>query len=173
MNVMTPAATSATTKHVSMKALQLQRCQDFTSEHQMQGKRTIANEGALSFRMRQINPVIRNKSQKLLKSGNTTQPVSSATANFSTTRKLPKKTMLHHMSSENSDLMTENKSQRNLLLSSEGTHSTNASSKLNTDSFEKEPNRPKQSVTKPTLFRSTPKSNMVATFSQQTLLTSR
>ena len=169
---MTPAATSATTKHVPMKALQLQRCQDFTSEQQLHGKRTIANEGALSFRMRQINPVIRNKSQKLLKTVNTTQQVSSA-ANFSTTRKLPKKTMLHHMSSENSDLMTENKSQRNLLLSSEGTHSTNASSKLNTDSFEKEPNRPKQSVTKPTLFRSTPKSNMAATFSQQTSLTSR
>ena len=169
---MTPAATSATTKHVPMKALQLQRCQDFTSEQQLHGKRTIANEGALSFRMRQINPVIRNKSQKLLKTVNTTQQVSSA-ANFSTTRKLPKKTMLHHMSSENSDLMTENKSQRNLLLSSEGTHSTNASSKLNTDSFEKEPNRPKQSVTKPTLFRSTPKSNMAATFSQQTSLTTR
>ena len=169
---MTPAATSATTKHVPMKALQLQRCQDFSSEQQLHGKRTIANEGALSFRMRQINPVIRNKSQKLLKTVNTTQQVSSA-ANFSTTRKLPKKTMLHHMSSENSDLMTENKSQRNLLLSSEGTHSTNASSKLNTDSFEKEPNRPKQSVTKPTLFRSTPKSNMAATFSQQTSLTSR
>ena len=155
-----------------MKALQLQRCQDFTSEQQLHGKRTIANEGALSFRMRQINPVIRNKSQKLLKTVNTTQQVSSA-ANFSTTRKLPKKTMLHHMSSENSDLMTENKSQRNLLLSSEGTHSTNASSKLNTDSFEKEPNRPKQSVTKPTLFRSTPKSNMATTFSQQTSLTTR
>ena len=169
---MTPAATSATTKHVPMKALQLQRCQDFTSEQQLHGKRTIANEGALSFRMRQINPVIRNKSQKLLKTVNTTQQVSSA-ANFSTTRKLPKKTMLHHMSSENSDLMTENKSQRNLLLSSEGTHSTNASSKLNTDSFEKEPNRPKQSVTKPTLFRSTPKSNMATTFSQQTSLTTR
>ena len=167
---MTPAATSATTKHVSLKVLQ--RCQDFSSEQQLQGKRTIANEGALSFRMRQINPVIRNKSQKLLKTGNTTQPVSSAPANYSTARKLPKKTMLHHMSSENSDLMTENKSHRNLL-SSEGTHSTNASSKLNTDSFEKEPNRPKQSVTKPTLFRSTPKSNMASTFSQQTLLSSR
>ena len=119
-----------------MKALQFQRCQDFTSEQQLHGKRTIPNEGALSFRMRQINPVIRNKSQKLLKTANTTQPVNSAPANFSSTRKLPNKKMLHHMSSENSDLMTENKSQRNLLLSSEGTHSTNASSKLNTDSFE-------------------------------------
>ena len=36
--------------------------------------------------------------------------------------------------------MTESKSQRNLLLSSEKTQSTNASSKINSDSFEKEPN---------------------------------
>ena len=106
---MTPVATSATTKHVSMKALQVQRCQDFTTEQTLQGKRGIANEGALSFRMRQINPVIRNKSQKLLKTSNTTQPVNNAqNNNFSTARKIPKKTMLHHLNSENSDLITEN-----------------------------------------------------------------
>ena len=72
--------------------------------------------------------------------------------------------------------MTESKSQRNLLLSSEKTQSTNASSKINSDSFEKEPNNKlKQMVaTKQTsLFRSTPKSTVGSSASQPALLSSR
>ena len=71
--------------------------------------------------------------------------------------------------------MTESKSQRNLLLSSEKTQSTNASSKINSDSFEKEPNNKlKQMVAKQTsLFRSTPKSTVGSSASQSALLSSR
>lgn len=63
--------------------------------------------------------------------------------------------------SENSDLTTESKShsQRNFL-SSDGTHSTNASSKINSDSFKKEPKLTMlktQSAKHGTLFKNTPK----------------
>ena len=72
--------------------------------------------------MRQINPMVRNKSQKLKRaSGN----VGSAT-NFYTTRKLVNKLQ----DSENSDML-ESKSLRNL--QSDGTNSTETSSKVNSD----------------------------------------
>lgn len=75
---------------------------------------------------------------------------------------MQKKT-LNYDNSDNSDLRTENKSQRNLL-ASDGTHSTNASSKINSDSFKKEPKLAiqvkQQAKQNSTLIKSTPKSSI-------------
>ena len=94
----------------------------------------------VGFRMRTINPM-RNKSQKLMK---TMHNVGSALASA--------RKQLNKQQSDNSD-MAESKSLRNL--QSDGTQSTNNSSKVNSDSIPREPNAVLRTPAQP-LFKSSP-----------------
>ena len=169
INVLTPTLIS---KHVSMKQFKVQRGAASGGTDYLKPGSSIHNEQSLAFRMRSINPVIRNGSCKLLSAMNTTTASKSGktgqTHNFQTARNAQKRT-LNNDHSDNSDLMTEHKSHNNLQ-NSDGTHSTNTSSKINSDSFQNEPKLATQVKQSYSLFKTTPKNVVQPRSSNHSLL---